>query len=78
MVLSALKVEYFEYNQLKIHNVRMLLASHPSNLSIHLKILTPKQMLQRLPMALAKQVIQLKIYYMKCITSNILCITQKK
>ena len=41
-----------------------MLASHPSDLAKRLKILTPKQMLQRLPIALAqiKAVKHSKIY----------------
>ena len=31
-----------------------MLASHPSDLAMRLKILSPKQMLQRLPIALAQ------------------------
>ena len=31
-----------------------MLASHPSDLATRLKILSPKQMLQRLPIALAQ------------------------
>ena len=48
-----------------------------------LKILTPKQMLQRLPIALAQvktreQVIHLKTYWIKSDNSYILCIEKKK
>ena len=57
-----------------------MLASHPSDLAKRLKILTPKQMLQRLPIALAqiKAVKHSKIYWIKPEKSCIFCIEQKK
>ena len=41
MILNALKTEYFKYYEY-------------SYLASHLKLLTPKQMLQRLPIALTQ------------------------
>ena len=72
--LMLLNKEYLHYKQLKEQVVQIC---YPQNVS--LKILSPKQMLQRLPTTLAKykQVLHLKTYQMKPINSYILSTKQK-
>ena len=52
-------------------------AKYKATKGIGLKILTPKQILQRLPIALAQVIIQ-KIYLMKSGKLFILCINKKR